>query len=180
MVASGCLWLPVDACGCLWLPVVACGLFDTSLFASQVPDILFNPHGFPSRMTIGMQIEAMAGKAGALHGKKTLSIVFFHRVFQLGFFNRVSIRRTRTAFAHVFFFMLLQMCSDNHRYFSRQHTVSFPRRATGGGLFWGTIARSGVQLLRKRTAVQWFVGVRNPRGHIYREHILPTVEAHGQ
>ena len=32
------------------------------------PDILFNPHGFPSRMTIGMLLEIMAGKAGAMHG----------------------------------------------------------------------------------------------------------------
>jgi len=32
------------------------------------PDILFNPHGFPSRMTIGMLLESMAGKAGASHG----------------------------------------------------------------------------------------------------------------
>ncbi|XP_071438039.1 DNA-directed RNA polymerase I subunit RPA2 [Pithys albifrons albifrons] len=34
----------------------------------MVPDILFNPHGFPSRMTIGMLIESMAGKSAALHG----------------------------------------------------------------------------------------------------------------
>ena len=33
-----------------------------------IPDILFNPHGFPSRMTIGMLLESMAGKAGAVHG----------------------------------------------------------------------------------------------------------------
>jgi len=32
------------------------------------PDILFNPHGFPSRMTIGMLLEMMAAKAGAAHG----------------------------------------------------------------------------------------------------------------
>uniref|UniRef100_A0A915KBH9 DNA-directed RNA polymerase n=1 Tax=Romanomermis culicivorax TaxID=13658 RepID=A0A915KBH9_ROMCU len=34
----------------------------------MVPDIIFNPHGFPSRMTVGMMIEFMAGKSAALHG----------------------------------------------------------------------------------------------------------------
>jgi DNA-directed RNA polymerase I subunit RPA2 len=33
-----------------------------------IPDIVFNPHGFPSRMTIGVIIESIAGKAGALRG----------------------------------------------------------------------------------------------------------------
>merc|ERR1712139_553009 len=36
--------------------------------SGMCPDILFNPHGFPSRMTIGMLLEIMAGKSGALHG----------------------------------------------------------------------------------------------------------------
>ncbi len=33
------------------------------------PDIIMNPHGFPSRMTVGKLIELMAGKAGVLDGK---------------------------------------------------------------------------------------------------------------
>lgn len=36
--------------------------------SGMVPDVLFNPNGFPSRMTIGMMVENMAGKSGALHG----------------------------------------------------------------------------------------------------------------
>ncbi|KAL6041665.1 DNA-directed RNA polymerase III subunit RPC2 [Balamuthia mandrillaris] len=32
------------------------------------PDVIMNPHGFPSRMTVGKMIELLAGKAGVLKG----------------------------------------------------------------------------------------------------------------
>ena len=41
-----------------------------------VPDIIMNPHGFPSRMTVGKMLELIAGKAGVLTGTKQYGTAF--------------------------------------------------------------------------------------------------------
>lgn len=41
-----------------------------------VPDIIMNPHGFPSRMTVGKMLELVSGKAGVLAGKQEYGTAF--------------------------------------------------------------------------------------------------------
>ncbi|KAF4519356.1 hypothetical protein B566_EDAN011362 [Ephemera danica] len=45
------------------------------------PDVIMNPHGFPSRMTVGKLIELLAGKAGAVEGKFHYGTGLSHHVF---------------------------------------------------------------------------------------------------
>jgi len=40
------------------------------------PDLVMNPHGFPSRMTVGKMIELIAGKAGVLTGEQKYGTAF--------------------------------------------------------------------------------------------------------
>ncbi|KAI9269131.1 DNA-directed RNA polymerase III subunit RPC2 [Phascolomyces articulosus] len=40
------------------------------------PDIIMNPHGFPSRMTVGKMIELLAGKAGVMIGQLQYGTAF--------------------------------------------------------------------------------------------------------
>jgi DNA-directed RNA polymerase III subunit RPC2 len=44
--------------------------------AGWKPDLIMNPHGYPSRMTVGKLLELVGSKAGALEGKQKYGTAF--------------------------------------------------------------------------------------------------------
>lgn len=73
-------------------------LFTTGLIVDQedmpfndygiCPDMIMNPHGFPSRMTVGKLIELLAGKAGLMEGKFHYGTGQTFKYKNFGFKNR--------------------------------------------------------------------------------------------
>ncbi|XP_039760657.1 DNA-directed RNA polymerase I subunit RPA2 [Pararge aegeria] len=136
-----------------------------------IPDILFNPHGFPSRMTIAMMIELMAGKAACLHGhvhdatpfrfnEKDTAINYFGRLLEAGGYNYYGTERMysgvdgREMTADIFFGLvhyqrLRHMVSDKWQVRTTGAVDALTRqpvkgRRRGGGVRFGEMERDAL------------------------------------
>ncbi|CAH1407605.1 unnamed protein product [Nezara viridula] len=136
-----------------------------------VPDIVFNPHGFPSRMTIAMMIECMAGKAAALHGQvhdatpfefseEDTAIEHFGKLLQAGGYNYYGTEKMYSGingcemnaaifFGIVHYQRLRHMVSDKWQVRSTGPTDVVTRqpvkgRKRGGGVRFGEMERDSL------------------------------------
>ncbi|CAG9773900.1 unnamed protein product [Ceutorhynchus assimilis] len=136
-----------------------------------VPDIVFNPHGFPSRMTIAMMIEIMAGKSAAVHGlvhdatpfkftEDDTAIDYFGRLLESGGYNYYGTEtmysgtdgREMTAkifFGVVHYQRLRHMVSDKWQVRSTGAMDAITRqpikgRKKGGGVRFGEMERDAL------------------------------------
>ncbi|KAJ8668817.1 hypothetical protein QAD02_000076 [Eretmocerus hayati] len=136
-----------------------------------IPDIVFNPHGFPSRMTIAMMIEVMAGKSGAVHGlvhdatpfrfsENDTAVEYFGKLLEQGGYNYYGTERMysgidgREMTADIFFGIvhyqrLRHMVSDKWQVRSTGPIDVLTRqpikgRRRGGGVRFGEMERDSL------------------------------------
>lgn len=136
-----------------------------------IPDIVFNPHGFPSRMTIAMMIELMAGKSAAIHGlvhdatsfrfnEDETAVEYFGKLLERGGYNYYGTERMysgidgREMTADIFFGVvhyqrLRHMVSDKWQVRSTGPIDVLTRqpikgRRRGGGVRFGEMERDSL------------------------------------
>ncbi|XP_043221726.1 DNA-directed RNA polymerase I subunit RPA2-like [Amphibalanus amphitrite] len=136
-----------------------------------VPDIIFNPHGFPSRMTIAMMVECMAGKAGAVNGhcydatpfrfsEDSTAIDYFGQVLERAGYNYYGTEtmysgitgtelEAKIFFGVIHYQRLRHMVSDKWQVRSTGPVNCVTRqpvkgRKKGGGVRFGEMERDGV------------------------------------
>uniref|UniRef100_A0A8D9EN90 DNA-directed RNA polymerase n=2 Tax=Cacopsylla melanoneura TaxID=428564 RepID=A0A8D9EN90_9HEMI len=136
-----------------------------------VPDIVFNPHGFPSRMTIAMMVECMAGKSAAVHGlvhdatpfkftEDNTAIDYFGKLLEAGGYNYYgtetmysgvdgSMMQAQIFFGVVHYQRLRHMVSDKWQVRSKGPVDKVTHqpvkgRKRGGGVRFGEMERDGV------------------------------------
>ena len=113
------------------LRVLVCHLMFVCAWCCQgvCPDLVMNPHGFPSRMTIGKMIELLGGKAELLDGQrryvKRLCVLRICVCILTSHFSVCSF-----ATQGLFPVVLLRVYSCTHRH-THTHTHTHTKQVTG-------------------------------------------------